>query len=163
MKVVGSIVDLSIDFPSKMPKMTLKIANNSIFDMDEIEELTKKDAVNIEITKITKKRKLSQNDLSWVFQKQLAKKLNLGNEELHEHMIKEYSDYDIISMLSEIDPRRYFDYYDVLDKRIGQNGKEYTFYKVYIPSRKMDTIQFGRFMDGIIRECEQNGIHTARE
>jgi hypothetical protein len=27
----------------------------------------------------------------------------------------------------------------------------------------MDTIQFGRFMDGIIKECEENGISTVKE
>ena len=101
--------------------------------------------------------------MSWALQKILAKKLNLGNEELHERMIKEYSEFDIVFMLSEIDPDKYFDYYDIIDTRKGENGKDYTFYKVYIPSRKMDTIQFGRFMDGIIKECEENGISTVKE
>lgn len=163
MKTICKILDLSIDYISKKPRITLEIVNADTFDEDEINELVNKDSVNLEISKITKKRKLSQNDMSWVLQKQLAKKLNLGNDELHEKMIKEYSDYDIVFMLKEIDPSKYFDYYDTLDTRIGQNGKEYTYYKVYIPSRKMTTIQFGRFMDGIIRECEENGIHTINE
>lgn len=163
MKSIGKIVDTSINYITKMPKITLEITNNDIFDEDEFNELIKKDAINIELSKITKKRKLSQNDMSWVLQKRLAKKLNLGNEELHERMIKEYSDYDIITMLKEIDPSKHFDYYDIIDTRIAPNGREYTLYKVYVPSRKMDTVQFGRFMDGIIKECEENGIHTVNE
>ena len=163
MKAICSIVDIINDYETNKPILTLKIANSDIFDIDELNELAQKESINVELTKITKKRKLSQNDMSWVLQKQLAKKLNLGNEELHEKMVKEYSEYDVVSLLSAIDPSKYFDYYDEIDKRIGQNGKEYTFYKIYVPSRKMNTIQFGRFMDGIIRECEENGIHTIKD
>lgn len=163
MKTLAKIVDLSTDYITKKPRITLEISDAEILDEDELNTLAKQELINLDLSKITKKRKLSQNDMSWVLQKQLAKKLNLGNEELHEKMIKEYSDYDIISMLKEIDPSNYFDYYDVIDTRTGPNGKEYTFYKVYIPSRKMTTIQFGRYMDGIIRECEENGIHTVYE
>lgn len=162
MKAICKIVDLSTDYITKKPKITLEITNTDILDEDEINELAQKELINLELTKITKKRKLSQNDMSWVLQKQLAKKLNLGNDELHEKMIKEYSEFDIVFMLKDIDPSKYFDYYDVLDTRIGPNGKEYTYYKVYVPSRKMTTVQFGRFMDGIIRECEENGIHTLK-
>ena len=161
MKTMGRIVDISIDYITKRPKVVLDIED--IYDADELETLSKIDLINIDLSKITKKRKLSQNDMSWVLQKKLAKKLNLGNEELHEKMVKEYSEYDIVSMLSEIDPKRYFDYYDIIDTRVGQNGREYTFYKVYVPSRNMNTIQFGRFMDGIIKECEENGISTIKE
>lgn len=161
MKTLGKIVDISIDYITKKPKVILSIED--IYDSDELEQLTKTDLINIDLSKITKRRKLSQNDMSWVLQKKLAKKLNLGNDELHEKMIKEYSEYDIVSMLSEIDPKRYFDYFDIIDTRTGQNGREYTFYKVYVPSRNMNTIQFGRFMDGIIKECEENGISTIKE
>ena len=159
MKCTSKLVDVVKTIDNKL---RLTIETSDIFDEDEINELVKQETLNFELTKITKKRKLSQNDMSWVLQKQLARKLNIGNEELHERMIKEYSDYDIVFMLKEIDPSKYFDYYDILDTRVGQNGKEYTYYKVYIPSRKMTTIQFGRFMDGIIRECEENGIHTIK-
>lgn len=161
MKTLGRIVDISVDYITKKPKITTIIED--IYDTDELEMLSKLDLINIDLSKITKKRKLSQNDLSWVLQKKLAKKLNLGNEELHEMMIKEYSEYNIISMLSDINPKNYFDYFDIIDVRKGQNGKDYTFYKVYVPSRNMDTIQFGRFMDGIIKECEENGISTVKE
>ena len=161
MKTTGKILDISRDYITKRPKITLEILD--IYDEDELEKLANTDIINVDLTKQTRKRKLSQNAMSWVLLKNLAKKLNLGNEELHEHMIKEYSDYDIVSLLSEIEPEKYFDYYDEIEKRIGNNGKEYTFYKIYVPSRKMDTIQFGRFMDGIIKECEENGISTVKE
>ena len=161
MKTTGRVLDISRDYITKRPKITIEILD--IFDEDELEKLANLDIINVDLAKQTRKRKLSQNDMSWVLQKNLAKKLNLGNEELHERMIKEYSDYDIIFMLSEIDPEKFFDYYDIIDTRKGKNGKDYTYYKVYIPSRKMDTIQFGRFMDGIIKECEENGISTVKE
>ena len=161
MKTTGKILDISRDYITKRPKITIEILD--IYDEDELEKLANTDIINVDLAKQTRKRKLSQNAMSWVLLKNLAKKLNIGNEELHEHMIKEYSEYDIVFMLSEIDPDRYFDYYDIIDTRKGENGKDYTFYKVYIPSRKMDTIQFGRFMDGIIKECEENGISTVKE
>lgn len=161
MKTTGKIVNVSRDYITKQPLITIQILD--IYDIDELEKLANLDIINVDLSKQTRKRKLSQNDMSWALQKILAKKLNLGNEELHERMIKEYSEFDIVFMLSEIDPDKYFDYYDIIDTRKGENGKDYTFYKVYIPSRKMDTIQFGRFMDGIIKECEENGISTVKE
>ena len=151
----------SVDSYGNAIFITLEI-DDSFYDEDEINKLASQKSININLSRITKKRNLSQNDMSWVLQKQLARKLNLGNDELHQKMIKEYSDYDIVFMLKEIDPSKYFDYYDTLDTRVAQNGKEYTYYKVYVPSHKMNTIQFGRFMDGIIRECEDNGIHTIK-
>lgn len=161
MKTTGKIVNVSRDYITKQPLIIIQILD--IYDIDELEKLANLDIINVDLSKQTRKRKLSQNDMSWALQKILAKKLNLGNEELHERMIKEYSEFDIVFMLSEIDPDKYFDYYDIIDTRKGENGKDYTFYKVYIPSRKMDTIQFGRFMDGIIKECEENGISTVKE
>lgn len=163
MKCICRVEDISIDYVDNKPKIALKMLNSDMFDEDEINKLAKQSQINVELSLITKKRKLSQNDMSWVLQKQLAKKLNLGNEELHDRLIKEYSDYDIVSLLSEINPSKYFDYYEEIDKRIGRNGRQYTFYKIYVPSHKMTTIQFGRYMDGIIRECEENGIHTIKE
>ena len=162
MKCIGKINNIEKDIITSNIKITLEITDSDYIDEDEINTLIKQDNINIDLSRITKKRKLSQNDMSWVLQKQLAKKLNLGNDELHKKMVKEYSDFDIIFMLKEIDPSKYFDYYDILDTRIAPNGKEYTYYKVYVPSSKMTTIQFGRFMDGIIRECEENGIHTIK-
>ena len=163
MKGICKIEDISYDYVDKKPKITLKILNSDTFDEDEVNKLIKKETINVELSPVTKKRKLSQNDMSWVLQRQLAKKLNIGNEELHDRLIKEYSDYDIVSLLSEIDPGKYFDYYEKIDERVGQNGRQYTFYKIYVPSRKMTTVQFGRYMDGIIRECEEQGIHTIKE
>jgi len=163
MKGICKIEGISYDYIDKKPEITLKILNSDMFDEDEINKLMKQETINLELSPVTKKRKLSQNDMSWVLQRQLAKKLNIGNEELHDRLIKEYSDYDVVSLLSEIDPGKYFDYYEEIDKRVGQNGRQYTFYKIYVPSRKMTTIQFGRYMDGIIRECEEQGIHTIKE
>jgi len=162
MKAICKIVDISTDFISKKPKIALEMLDSDMFDEDELNKLASKDSINVELTLVTRKRNLSQNDMSWVLQKQLAKKLNLGNDELHQRLIKEYSDYDTILMRSDIDPVRYFDYYDVVSHTIGKDGRQYTYYKVYIPSHKMTTIQFGRYMDGIIRECEDNGIHTLK-
>lgn len=162
MKCIGKINNIEKDIITSNLKITLEITDSDYIDEDEINNLIKQDNINIDLSRITKKRKLSQNDMSWVLQKQLAKKLNIGNDELHEKMVKEYSDYDIVFMLSEIEPSKYFDYYDILDTREAPNGKQYTYYKVYVPSHKMTTIQFGRFMDGIIRECEDNGIHTIK-
>lgn len=163
MRLIGSIDNIINDYDTNTPKITLKIDYSDIFDEDELNELAKQEKINIDLTRFVRKRKLSQNDMSWVLQKQLAKKLDLGNEELHDRLIKEYSEYDIVSLLSDIDPSKYFDYYEEYDKRIGQNGRQYTFYKIYIPSHKMTTKQFSRYMDGIIRECEDNGIHTIQE
>lgn len=106
-----------------------------------------------------KSRSLSQNSYSWTLTNQLAEKLRLSKEEVHFRLLQDYGVSEIISVLSNINIKDYFEYY----KEIGTselNGKKFTHYKIYKPTHKMDSQEMAVFIDGLIHECENVGIPT---
>ena len=43
---------------------------------------------------------------------------------------------------------------------IIKNGKRFNVYHVYTPSHELKTDEFAILLDGLIQECEQQGIDT---
>lgn len=69
----GTIEDISIDYISKKPKITLMLeAQNSVESLEEI----KNDKLSIEIKKYHKKRSLDANAYCWVLCDKIAKELS---------------------------------------------------------------------------------------
>lgn len=112
-----------------------------------------------EIKEKKSKRSLTQNSYYWVLLNQLASVMRMNNDALHFLMLQRYGVYEVISVRSEIDVHGYFKYY----KEIGQGevkGREFTHYKVYKGSSQMDSKEFTVLLDGLISECEEQGIPT---
>lgn len=112
-----------------------------------------------EIKEKKQKRTLTANAYYWSLLNQLASVLRLNNDECHFLMLQRYGQYEVISVLSEIDLHGYFKYY----KEIGHGrtqGKDFTHYKIYKGSSQMDSKEFSVLLDGVISECEQVGIPT---
>lgn len=112
-----------------------------------------------EIKEKKNKRSLTQNSYYWSLLNQLASSLRQDNNNLHFMMLQRYGVYEVISVRSDIEVRGYFKYY----KEIGHgtvNGKEFTHYKVYKGSSQMDSKEFSVLLDGLISECEEQGIPT---
>ena len=112
-----------------------------------------------EIKEKKQKRTLTANAYYWSLLNQLASVLRLNNDECHFLMLQRYGQYEVISVLSEIDLHGYFKYY----KEIGHGtvqGKKFTHYKIYKGSSEMDSKEFSVLLDGVISECEQVGIPT---
>ena len=112
-----------------------------------------------EIKEKKQKRTLTANAYYWSLLNQLASVLRLNNDECHFLMLQRYGQYEVISVLSEIDLHGYFKYY----KEIGNGtvqGKAFTHYKIYKGSSQMDSKEFSVLLDGVISECEQVGIPT---
>lgn len=104
-------------------------------------------------------RSLSQNSYSWVLTQKLADKLRISKEELHEKLLEDYGQSSIISVRSDINVGDYFDYY----KKLGESqlkGKTFAHYKIYKPTHKMNTKEMAIFIDGLVAECEEQGIPT---
>lgn len=104
-------------------------------------------------------RSLSQNSYSWVLTQKLADKLRISKEELHARLLEDYGQSSIISVKSDINIGDYFDYY----KKLGESqlkGKIFAHYKVYKPTHKMNTKEMAIFIDGLVAECEEQGIPT---
>lgn len=112
-----------------------------------------------EIKEKKNKRSLTQNSYYWALLNQLAGVMRIDNLALHFLMLQRYGVYEVISVRSEIDVHGYFKYY----KEIGHgtvNGRGFTHYKIFKGSSQMDSKEFTILLDGLISECEEQGIPT---
>lgn len=112
-----------------------------------------------EIKEKKPKRTLTANAYYWSLVNQLSTVLRLNNDECHFLMLQRYGQYEVISVLSEINLQGYFKYF----KEIGHGtvqGKDFCHYKIYKGSSKMDSKEFAILLDGVRSECEEVGIPT---
>lgn len=112
-----------------------------------------------EIKEKKKKRSLTANSYYWSLLNQLASVMRMDNQECHFLMLKRYGQYEVVSIRSDVSLHDYFKYYEEIGK--GKvNGKEFTHYKIYKGSSKMDSKEFAILLDGVRSECEEVGIPT---
>lgn len=103
-------------------------------------------------------RNKKQNSRYWTLLYKLSLKLGIGVRELHKQMLRDYSKQGPVCAPSTYDMRG-VKYYDVMSKFI-KDGVEFTSYQVYTPSHELKTDEFAILLDGLIQECEQQGIDT---
>ena len=112
-----------------------------------------------EIKEYHEKRSLNANSYFYVLQNKLAQVLKISNDELHEHLIKRYSNIIIITVPENYDITGFAKYYDIYNE--GEiKGNKVIQYKIYKPSHTMDVKEFTRLLDGLISECKEVGIET---
>lgn len=112
-----------------------------------------------EIKEKRKKRSLSQNSYAWRLITEIGNLIGKSKEEVYFEMLKAYGQVSEISMLSSIDPKGYFKYYQIVSKRLF-NNREFTIYRIYKGSSEFDTKEMTIFIEGIIQECKQLDIET---
>ena len=112
-----------------------------------------------EIKEKREKRSLSQNSYAWELITKIGNVLRKSKEEVYLQMLKDYGQSEIVSILSSIDPKGYFKYYEKIGTGIV-NNKEFTHYKIFKGSSEFDSKEMSIFIDGIVQECKQLGIST---
>ena len=110
-----------------------------------------------EIKERKRKRTLTQNAYYWAMINQLGKALKIPTSEVHFRMLKEHAPFEVVSVRSDIDVDGYFRYYETLGTGCA-NGQEFTHYRIYKGSSRMDSSEFSRLIDGAREECEAQGI-----
>ena len=132
----------------KKDKLLLEVSN---LDNDKL--------YDVKISVYSDKRKLSQNSYYWVLVTQLANELRTSKDELHEELIKRYSQRDFISLLANINPSDYFPYYEY-QSTYKHNNNTFKSYLVFKRSSDMNKREFSILLDGLISECKEVGIST---
>ena len=132
-------------------------------DIGEIKRFAYKfKAGNYEIERKKKKRSLDANAMAWAVINEIANVLRADKESIYLDMLKKYGQSSIVSVMSDIDVKGYFKYYDEFGKGTV-NGKEFTHYKVYKGSSKYDTREMSILIDGIIDEAKALDIEVMSE
>ena len=125
----------------------------------EVSNLDKDKLYDVKISVYSDKRTKSMNSYYWVLVNQLANELRTSKDELHEQLIKRYSQRDYISLLAHINPSDYFPYYEY-QSTYKHNNNTFKSYLVFKRSSDMDKQEFSILLDGLISECKECGIST---
>lgn len=125
-------------------------------------ELDKDKTYQLTIEEENKKRTITQNSYYWSLLFQLASALHTSSQELHDTLIKRYTEPILIPLLKEVNPSGYFRYYEEY-KNTTINEKEAVYYKVYKGSSEMTTKEFKELLDGLISECKECNIEVLTE
>lgn len=111
------------------------------------------------IKEYKEKRSLDQNAYAWKLINEIGNVLRKSKEEVYLQMLRDYGQGEIVSILSSVNPKGYFKYYEKIG--IGKiNNKEFTHYMIYKGSSEFDRKEMSIFIDGIVQECKQLGIET---
>lgn len=121
--------------------------------------LDKDTIYDVKIKKHREKRSLDQNAYCWKLINEIGNVLRKSKEEVYLQMLKDYGQSEIISILSTINPKGYFKYYEIVGNGIV-NNKEFTHYKIFKGSSEFDSKEMSIFIDGVIQEAKQLGIQT---
>lgn len=111
------------------------------------------------IKEYKERRSLDQNAYAWKLITEIGNVLRKSKEEVYLQMLKDYGQGEIVSIISSINPKGYFKYYESIGTGIV-NDKEFTHYKIYKGSSEFDKKEMTIFIDGIVQECKQLGIET---
>ena len=111
-------------------------------------------AGNYEIERKRKKRSLDANAALWYLCNEIANVLRAEKDSIYLDMLRKYGQSEVVSVLSTVDVKPYFKYYDEFGKGTV-NGKEFTHYKVYKGSSLYDTREMAILLDGAI-ECAKD-------
>lgn len=109
-----------------------------------------------------KKRSTDANALCWKLCTEIANVLRTDKDSVYLEMLKRYGQSDIVSVVSSVNVKGYFKYYDEFG-RGTVNGKEFTHYKVYKGSSEYDTREMSILLDGIIDEAKALDIEVISE
>lgn len=115
--------------------------------------------VKFEVTEYHPKRSLSANAYAWALINKIADAQRMSKEDVYLQTLKDYGQSEFVSVLSNIDVKGYFKYYEEYGKGHVE-GREFTHYKVYKGSSEFNSKEMAVLIDGIIQEARQLGIET---
>ncbi len=113
-----------------------------------------------EVAPVRKRRSLTQNAYYWELLNRLARALRMPDSEVHMNMLREYGVCQAFTVVSEALEAGYFRYYDVLQEYVDDAGRRRAMVRVYLGSSRMDSAQFSALLNGLIEECQAQGIQT---
>lgn len=112
-----------------------------------------------EVKEHKEKRSLNANAYLWVLVGKIADRLRASKDEIYLKCLKLYGQSEIVSVLSAIDVRGFFKYYEPIGTG-HVDGREFTHYRIYKGSSEYDTREMSVLIDGVISEAKELDIET---
>lgn len=168
-ELTGKIADMSLDFVSGKPRLTLSINERRNAEMlyDELHACEK---LSIKISKHREKRSLGANSYMWVLCDKLAKKLSdekvkHTKEDIYRDAIKEIG----VWQDDEVKPEK-VEWRCAAWERLGigwvtervdfSADGEREIIRFYYGSSQYNSKQMSRLIDNIVQDCQAVGIET---
>lgn len=161
----GILKDIFYDFSEKRTSVLLKIEGNV---HDDLVPLKGKD-VSISLKKYRKHRSKDANAYYWTLVGKLAKHSNLDNIQLHNQLLRRYSepwtdeDGNLTTWLvpkdTDLDHME-TEHFNIMETGVWFENREYIKVCLLLPSHLMNTKQMSRLIDGVVGECKEAGIET---
>lgn len=159
MQTTGIINDISIDFNTQKPKISLLLDTNEI---NIVEELKNENKLNVELKKYRKKRSLDANAYMWLLISKLQEKLDITKEEIYKDAIKNIGVYEVIPIKNEAVNRFVEAWKNNGLGWICETTKSklegFTNVLAYYGSSTYNTKEMSRLIELIVQECKQLNI-----
>lgn len=170
MELTGKIVDMSIDFMTSKPKLTLEI-NEKHAVTQGYDELKQCEKLSIKISKYREKRSLDSNSYFWLLCGKLAEKLSdekvkYTKEDIYRKSIKEIGVYKDFQGLSQPDAKTLRHAWELLgtgwitEQVDFMPDGETVIVRCYYGSSQYNKKQMSRLIDNIVQDCQAVGIPT---
>lgn len=160
MKIIGTIENVSIDFKSKKPKITLLLNSNEITLLEELKGLK----LNVELKKWRKKRSLDANSYLWVLIKELSDVTDIEPKTIYRDAISCLNTYDVIPIKNEAVERFISNWNQNGDgwicEKFDSKLKGFTNVRAYYGSSVFNSKEMNKLIEIIVDECKQLGIET---
>lgn len=164
MQTTAIITDISIDFKTRKPKISLLLDTN---ETNTIEELKNENKLNVDLKKHREKRSLDANAYLWVLIQKIAESLNITKLEIYRDAIKNVGVYEVIPIKNEAVERFIEGWQHNGLGWVCETTKSklegFTNVLAYYGSSTYDTKEMSRLIDLIVQECKQLSIETMTE
>ncbi|MCD8207664.1 MAG: hypothetical protein LUD72_06990 [Bacteroidales bacterium] len=164
MKTEGTLRDISIDYVSRKPVVSLEI--NA--DPEELERLREK-PLSVELQIFRRERSLSANSYFHVLAGKLADKLKISKTRCKNQLITSYGQQEFLPdgamaiIKSNVPPEQMWEQewlHCLPFKTQTENGSEVYFYKIFRGSHTYNTAEMSYLIDCTVQEAKDQGIET---
>lgn len=164
MKLTGRIADVSVDFKTGAPKLTLAV-NEKHDLLSGVDDLRDLEALSIEIKPHRKRRSLDANAYCWKLIGDLAARLNVSREEIYRASIREIGGNSEICCVKNEAVDRLREGWQKggigwLTETMPSKIPGCTNVILYYGSSTYDSWQMSRLIDNIVQDCKEVGIQT---
>lgn len=162
--MTGTIQDISIDYTSKKPKITLLLNERDC--LNSIENL-KDDKLTIDIKKWRKKRSLDANKYFWELLQKVCDYKNINTIEDYKRRVKElgiFKQFKIMAQDVKTFEKIWTDrgiawFCEIVDTDYIGNI-EFRIINAYYGSSSYNSKQMSRLIDNLVQDCKAVGIET---
>lgn len=161
--VTGKIEDISLDYKTGKPKLTIILDNKQC--LQEIEELKESEKLTIKVSKYRKKRSLDSNAYFWVLLDKLAEKLKEEKTSLYRRYVRDIGGNNNMLLMKNDAVDDFIKIWEsnglgwFVDSQPSRTPNCTTLF-AYYGSSHYDTEQMGRLINLVVQDCEAVGITT---